>query len=190
MGKSSAVTTRELETLADTVSTALPPNAAGCDRSRRSVWRAWRDDLVGRVHSVMKPAVRPYAGKVLVGVAPSLLADLERAWRWADELDDLTDELERELAAVQAAVRQTRTRAAGNGHPDRGVDARTGAGPRRPGPPAGRDLAGAAGAEDHRRVGIQREVLAPDGDRGPGPRLAHRRARVGGRPDRQRQHGA
>ena len=49
----------------------------------------------------MKPAVRPYAGKVLVGVAASLLADLERAWRWADELDELTDALEGELAAVR-----------------------------------------------------------------------------------------
>ena len=49
----------------------------------------------------MKPAARPYAGKVLVGVAASLLADLERAWRWADELDDLTDALEGELAAVR-----------------------------------------------------------------------------------------
>jgi hypothetical protein len=49
----------------------------------------------------MKPAVRPYAGKVLTGVAASLLADLERAWRWADELDELTDELEGELAVVR-----------------------------------------------------------------------------------------
>jgi ribosomal protein S25 len=49
----------------------------------------------------MKPAVRPYAGKVLVDVAASLLADLERAWRWADELDELTDALEGELAAVR-----------------------------------------------------------------------------------------
>jgi len=49
----------------------------------------------------MKPAVRPYAGKVLVGIAASLLADLERAWRWADELDELIDAAEGELAAVQ-----------------------------------------------------------------------------------------
>jgi len=49
----------------------------------------------------MKPAVRPYAGKVLVDVAASLLADLERAWRWADELDELTDELEGELTAIR-----------------------------------------------------------------------------------------
>jgi ribosomal protein S25 len=47
----------------------------------------------------MKPAVRPYAGKVLAGIATSLLADLERAWRWADELDELTDELEGDLTA-------------------------------------------------------------------------------------------
>ena len=100
MGKSTAVTTRELETLADTVS-RLAASRSRCDRSRRSVWRAWRDDLVGRFHRMMKPAVRPYAGKVLVGVAASLLANLERAWRWADELDELTDALEGELAAVR-----------------------------------------------------------------------------------------
>jgi hypothetical protein len=49
----------------------------------------------------MKPAVRPYAGKVLVGVAAILLADLEQAWRWADELDELTDALEGELTAAR-----------------------------------------------------------------------------------------
>ncbi len=98
LGKSSAVTTRELETLAEAVSRL----AAGCsrrDRSRRSVWRAWRADLLGRVHGAMKQAGRPYAGKVLVGVAASLLADLERAWRWADEMDELIDAAEGELAA-------------------------------------------------------------------------------------------
>jgi len=56
---------------------------------------------VGQVHRAVKPAVRPYAGKVLVGVAASLLADLERAWRWADELDELIDAAEGELAAVR-----------------------------------------------------------------------------------------
>ncbi len=100
MGKSSAVTTRELETLAEAVS-RLATRRSRRDRSRRSVWRAWRDDLVGQVHRAVKPSVRPYAGKVLVGVAASLLADLARAWRWADELDELTDELEGELAAVR-----------------------------------------------------------------------------------------
>lgn len=100
MGKSSAVTTRELETLAETVS-RLAASRSRRDWSRRSVWCAWRDDLVGRFHRTMKPIVRPYAGKVLVGVAASLLADLERACRWADELDELTDELEGELAAVR-----------------------------------------------------------------------------------------
>jgi hypothetical protein len=100
LGKSSAVTTRELETLVDTVS-RLAASRSRCDRSRRSVWRAWRDDLVGRFHHTMKPAVRPYVGKVLVGVAASLLANLEQAWRWSDELDELTDALEGELAAVR-----------------------------------------------------------------------------------------
>jgi len=100
LGKSSAVTTRELETLADTVS-RLAASRSRRDRSRRQVWRAWRDDLIGRFHHTMKPAVRPYAGKVLVDVAASLLADLERAWRWADELDELTDELEGELTAIR-----------------------------------------------------------------------------------------
>ena len=98
MGKSSAVTTQELETLADTVS-RVAANRSRLDRRRRDIWLAWRDDLMGRFHRMMKPAVRPYAGKVLVGVAASLLADLERAWRWADELDELTDELEGELTA-------------------------------------------------------------------------------------------
>jgi hypothetical protein len=100
LGKSSAVTTRELETLTEAVS-RLAASRSRCDRSRRSAWRAWRDDLVGRVHRAVKPAVRPYAGKVLVGIAASLLADLERAWRWADELDELTDELEGELVVVR-----------------------------------------------------------------------------------------
>jgi len=100
LGKSSAVTTRELETLAEAVS-RLAASRSRCDRSRRSVWRAWRDGLVGRIHRATKPAVRPYAGKVLVGVAASLLADLERAWRWADELDELIDAAEGELAAVR-----------------------------------------------------------------------------------------
>ena len=100
MSKSSAVTTRELETLAETVS-RLAASRSRCDRSRRSVWRAWRDDLLGRIHRAMKPAVRPYAGKVLVGIAASLLADLERAWRWADELDELIDAAEGELTAVR-----------------------------------------------------------------------------------------
>ena len=100
LGKSSAVTTRELETLADAVS-RLAASRSRCDRSRRSVWRAWRADLLGRIHGAMKPAVRPYAGKVLVGTAASLLADLERAWRWADELDEFTDASEGELALVR-----------------------------------------------------------------------------------------
>jgi hypothetical protein len=100
LGKSSAVTTRELETLANTVS-RLAASRSRCDRSRRHIWRAWRDDLVGRFHRTMKPAVRPYAGKVLVGIAASLLADLERTWRWADELDELTDELEDKLTVVR-----------------------------------------------------------------------------------------
>ena len=100
MGKSSAVTTRELETLADTVS-RLAATRSRCDRSRRPVWRAWRADLLGRIHRAVKPSVRPYAGKVLVGVAASLLADLEQAWRWADELDEFTDVLEGELAAAK-----------------------------------------------------------------------------------------
>ncbi len=178
LGKSSAVTTRELETLAETVS-RLAASRSRCDRSRRSVWRAWRDDLVGRFHRTMKPAVRPYAGKVLVGIAASLLADLERAWRWADELDELTDAAGRRTGGSAVAARQTRARAAGNGQADGGVGARTGAGARQPGPPAGRHLAGAAGAEDHRRVGHPARDLAPDGDRGPGPRLAHRRAGAG-----------
>ena len=95
-----AVTMRELEALADTVS-RLAAIRSRCDRNRRPVWRAWRDGLVGRFRRAVKPAVRPYAGKVLVGVAASLLADLEQAWRWADELDELTDALEGELAAVR-----------------------------------------------------------------------------------------
>jgi hypothetical protein len=101
LGKSSAVTTQELETLAETVS-RLAASRSRCDRRRRSVWRAWRADLLGRIHGAMKPAVRPYAGKVLVGVATSLLADLERAWRWADELDELIDAAEGELAAERS----------------------------------------------------------------------------------------
>lgn len=101
MGKSSAVTTRELETLAEAVS-RLAASRSRIDRRRRSVWRAWRADLLGRIHGAVKPAVRPYAGKVLVGVATSLLADLERAWRWADELDELIDAAEGELAAVRS----------------------------------------------------------------------------------------
>jgi hypothetical protein len=100
LGKSSAVTTRELETVAKTVS-RLAASRSRCDRSRRQIWHTWRDDLVGRVHRAVKPAVRPYAGKVLVGIAASLLADLERAWRWADELDELIDAAESELAAVR-----------------------------------------------------------------------------------------
>jgi hypothetical protein len=98
LGKSSAVTTRELETLVETVS-RLAASRSRCDRSRRDIWGRWRDDLVGRFHRAVKPTVRPYAGKVLVGVAASLLADLERAWRWADELDELIDAAEGELAA-------------------------------------------------------------------------------------------
>ena len=151
LNKSPAVTTQELETLADTVS-RLAASRSRCDRSRRLIWHAWRDDLVGRFHRTMKPTVRPYAGKMLVQVAASLLADLERAWRWADELDDLTDELDGELAVGQAAVRQTPARTGADCQSDGGVGARAGAGPRQPGPPAGRYFAGAAGAEDHRRV--------------------------------------
>jgi hypothetical protein len=100
VGKSSAVTTRELETLAQAVS-RLAASRSRRDRSRRSVWHTWRDDLVRRVHGAVKPDVRPYAGKVLVGIATSLLADLERAWRWADELDELIDAAEGDLAAVR-----------------------------------------------------------------------------------------
>lgn len=71
------------------------------DRGRRHTWRVWRDDLVGRFHRAVKPTVRPYAGKILVGIALSLLTDLQRAWQWVDELDELTDELDAELKAVR-----------------------------------------------------------------------------------------
>jgi len=100
LNKSPAVTTQELETLAGAVNTLFASRSRH-DRARRDIWRRWRDDLLGRLHRAMKPTVRPYAGKMLVAVAASLLADLDRAWRWADELDDLTDELDGELALVR-----------------------------------------------------------------------------------------
>ena len=100
MGKSTDVTTRELESVVNRVN-ALCAERCRLDRRRRRTWRAWRNDKVGRVHSVMKPAARPYAGKALAGVVNSLIGDLDMAWRGADELDDACDELDRELDAVQ-----------------------------------------------------------------------------------------
>jgi hypothetical protein len=100
MSKSADVTTRELESVVNRVN-ALCAERCRLDRRRRETWRAWRTDMVGRAHSVMKPAARPYAGKALAGIVQSLLADLDAAWRWADELDDACDELDRELDAVQ-----------------------------------------------------------------------------------------
>ncbi len=100
MSKSADVTTRELEGVVNRVN-ALCAERCRLDRRRRGTWRAWRNDMVGRAHGVMKPAARPYAGKALAGSVHSLLADLDAAWRWADELDDVSDELERELDALQ-----------------------------------------------------------------------------------------
>ncbi len=100
MSKSPAVTTRELETLANTAS-ALCAERSRLDRGRRHIWHAWRTDIIGRTHSVMKPAARPYAGKVLINIATGLLANLAQAWREVDELDALADDLDRELMVAQ-----------------------------------------------------------------------------------------
>ncbi len=100
MSKSPAVTTQELETLANTAS-ALCAERSRLDRGRRDIWRAWRTEIIGRTHSVMKPAARPYAGKVLIGIATGLLANLAQAWLEVDESDALADDLDRELMVAQ-----------------------------------------------------------------------------------------
>ena len=105
MAKSSAVTTQELEGVTNEVN-ALCAERCRLDRGSRHTWRTWRTDLVGRAHSVMQPTARPYAGKMLIGVVHGLLGDLARAWRWADELDELCDDLDRELRAAQQQQEQ------------------------------------------------------------------------------------
>lgn len=100
MRKSSIVTTRELEHLVTAI-TAFCAQRCRLDCVRRPHWRAWRNDLVARLHGVMKPSARPYAGKVLAGMVNDLLVELAAAWRWADELAATCNALTRELAAAR-----------------------------------------------------------------------------------------
>ena len=100
MSKSNWVTTRQLETLAGAVN-AFYSSRTRCDPAARRLWRPWRDDLIGRVHRMMKPAVRPYAGQVVTDVAIGLLAELHRAWHRADDLDQMTYQLNGELMFVR-----------------------------------------------------------------------------------------
>ena len=100
MSKSNWVTTRQLETLAGAVN-AFYSSRTRCDPTARRLWRPWRDDLIGRLHRMMKPAVRPYAGQVVTDVAIGLLAELHRAWHRADDLDQMTYQLNGELMFVR-----------------------------------------------------------------------------------------
>ncbi len=92
MSKLAAVTTRELEMLVAAVN-RLYATRSRLTPGNRGFWRAWRSDLIDRLHGVMKPAARPYAGKSLAAVTDRLLDDLESAWSRADELDATCDEL-------------------------------------------------------------------------------------------------
>jgi hypothetical protein len=100
LSKSNWVTTRQLETLAGAVN-AFYSSRTRYDPAARRLWRPWRDDLIGRLHRMMKPAVRPYAGQVVTDVAIGLLAELNRAWQRADDLDQMTYQLNGELMFVR-----------------------------------------------------------------------------------------
>ena len=100
MSKSNWVTTRQLETLAGAVN-AFYSSRTRCDPAARRLWGPWRDDLIRRVHRMMKPAVRPYAGQVVTDVAIGLVAELNRAWHRADDLDQMTYQLNGELMFVR-----------------------------------------------------------------------------------------
>ena len=125
---------------------------------------------------MMKPAVRPYAGQVVTDVAIGLLAELHRAWHWVDDLDQMTYQLNGELMFVRQQLvnlrrEQEQTTVRIEALQRELAQARTNLARR----PAATSLVLPAQKITVEST-IQRKVLAPDGGRGPGPRLAHRRA--------------
>jgi regulator of replication initiation timing len=67
----SNVRTQQLDSLVTLVN-ATYADSVRIEPDRIDEWRQWRDRLVRRLHSVYKPAARPYAGLVVAEVAESL----------------------------------------------------------------------------------------------------------------------
>ncbi|HHH41277.1 MAG TPA: hypothetical protein ENK56_04650 [Chloroflexi bacterium] len=102
MGKRN-VTTRQLESLVQLTNTVYR-RATQADPDRRDEWRVWRDDLVTRIHAVVKPSARPYAGRVVAEVAGAF------GERLVDALTDL-EAMRSQLGETSEEIAQHRARA-------------------------------------------------------------------------------
>jgi hypothetical protein len=91
------ITTAQIEELVRGVN-ALYAARLRYNRERAAEWRAARDATVHRLHAVLKPAARPYAGQIVAALAAGLLSDARLAFQ---ELADLEAEQgEREAGAA------------------------------------------------------------------------------------------
>ena len=79
MGQSPNITTDQIEALVRGIN-ELYARRMKLDRSRGEEWRAARDGAIRRLHGIVKPSARPYAGAMLAGLAQTLLADLSAAY--------------------------------------------------------------------------------------------------------------
>jgi hypothetical protein len=75
LSKSTWVTTRQIEAIVRKINVVYEVRLAR-DRSRVEQWRASRDEAVKQLHALLRPAARPYAGRVLTGLAVDWLVEM------------------------------------------------------------------------------------------------------------------
>jgi hypothetical protein len=105
MSKPSNVTTDQIDRLVAAVNAAYQRNV-GWFPDCADAWRDWRDDLVHRLHAVVKPSARPYAGRVVAEVAIEVLgqdAEVE-ALVLKREIKRLKEALARRPQVVTATI--------------------------------------------------------------------------------------